>query len=296
MVTRFDVFGLGQCALDLAITVDRLPEPDSKTEFGELASGGGGPVATALAALARWGWSTAFTGIVGDDTWGDETVASLRAEGIDTAGVRVRRGATSQVAFIVTEPETGNRTILWRRPTGDPLRPGEIDLHRLRAARALHTDGLFIEASIAAAHAARNANLSVVVDGGTLRTGMLTLAGFADAFVVSETFARSLIGGNDPEGACRKLAELGPSLCGVTLGNRGYVALDRGSWICRPAHPATAVDTTACGDVFHAGIVHGILSGWAVEETLDFSAWAAARVSEKLGGRTGIPASGDYAP
>jgi sugar/nucleoside kinase (ribokinase family) len=32
-----------------------------------------------------------------------------------------------------------------------------------------------------------------------------------------------------------------------------------------------------------------LIKGWKVDKCLDFGAWAAARVSLELGGRTGIP-------
>jgi sugar/nucleoside kinase (ribokinase family) len=54
------------------------------------------------------------------------------------------------------------------------------------------------------------------------------------------------------------------------------------------------LDTTGCGDVFHAGITYGVLGGWDLKRSLDFAAWAAALVSTKLGGREGIPAAKDY--
>ena len=50
------------------------------------------------------------------------------------------------------------------------------------------------------------------------------------------------------------------------------------------------MDTTGCGDVFHAGYVHGMLSDWPPERCLDFGAWAAGQAATALGGRAGIPA------
>ena len=62
----------------------------------------------------------------------------------------------------------------------------------------------------------------------------------------------------------------------------------------RPAYPVEAVDTTGCGDVFHAGVVYGLLAGWEIEKSLDFAAWTGAMVSLELGGRAGIPSVAEY--
>ena len=116
----------------------------------------------------------------------------------------------------------------------------------------------------------------------------------ADVFVASESFARAIVGADDPRGACRRIREAGAAVAGVTLGARGYVASFGDTFLERPAHPAAAVDTTGCGDVFHAGIVEGVLAGWAWERTFDFAAWAAAQVSTRLGARAGIPEKRGY--
>jgi len=232
--------------------------------------------------------------VVADDSFGPVIKASLDDEGVDTSGLIVRPGTNSQFSYIVADPETGTRTVFWRRPTGAPPHPDEIDVDLVRRAKVVHLDGLLMEASLAAATEARNAGATVVVDAGSLRDGMLDLARQSDIFFASEKLSRELVGDGKPMEACHKLAEFGPGLVGVTLGRRGYIALDHGRIIERPAHKVNAVDTTGCGDVFHAGLTYGLIAGWSAEKSLDFGAWAAAMVSLEPGGRTGIPTKNDY--
>ena len=283
-----DVFGFGQCSLDYIGRIPAWPSPDSKCEFGDMIIQGGGPVATALVALARWGLTCHFAGVVGDDPFGQEISRLLQDEGIDTSGLVTRPGHRSQFAFIASEPG-GRRTIFWQRPKGEALKPAEIDFSLLRTSRVLHTDGLFIETALAAASEARRSGVAVIVDAGTLRDGMLDLARLSNCFVVSESFARSLVGGDDPLGACRRIVELGPRIAGVTLGAKGYAARFNGRSIVKPAYAVEAVDTTGCGDVFHAGLTYGFLRGWDPERCFDLAAWASAQVATKMGGRAGIP-------
>lgn len=290
-----DVFGLGQCCIDYIARVEHYPPADAKHEFTQMVVQGGGPVATALVALSRWGVACAFAGVAGEDRFGVMIHKTLVQEGVDADGLLIRKKHMSQFAFIAAEPGVGRRTVFWRRPTGPPPRADEIDLERLRGAKVLHTDGLFGEASLAAAREAKNAGIAVVVDAGSLRDGMLDLALESDYFIASEKFARELVGTRDPLDACRKLAELGPRVVGVTLGAKGYVAFANGKWIDHPAYEADVVDTTGCGDIFHAGVSFGVVRGWAVEKSLDFGAWAAARASTRLGGREGIPTKEEIA-
>jgi ribokinase len=267
---NFEVYGLGQCCLDYIGRVDAYPPADTKCEVREMVVQGGGPVATALVALARWGVRCTIASVIGDDEFGSAIKASLEDEGVDTSGLIMRKGFDSQFSYIAAEPGAGTRTVFWRRPTGAPPRFDELDHARIHGAKLLHTDGLFMEASLAAATAAKEAG------------------------VQSEKLAGELVGGDRPVDACFELAALGPRVVGVTLGHRGYVALHGKRIIERPAYPVDPVDTTGCGDVFHAGFTYGVIKGWDVERSLDFGAWAAAMVSLQLGGRTGIPPKSEY--
>ncbi len=287
METDSPIFGLGQCSLDYIGIVAAYPPPNVKCEFTNLVTQGGGPVATALVALSRWKLPCYFAGVVGDDAFGTIIADSLREEGIDTDGIVLRGGHSSQFAFIVSEPGIGRRTIFWQRPTGIPLQPDELDLDVLQKSRALHTDGLFTEASLFACRKAKDAGIPVVVDAGTLREGMLDMVHLSNCFIVSETFSQAMA--EDPLETCRILYGLGARFVGVTLGAKGYIALVDGRIIEKPAYPAKAIDTTGCGDVFHAGVTYGMVQGWDAEKCLDLGAWAAAMVSMQMGGRKGIP-------
>ncbi|PKN89172.1 MAG: hypothetical protein CVU51_01545 [Deltaproteobacteria bacterium HGW-Deltaproteobacteria-1] len=217
------VFGIGQCSLDYIGRIPVYPPPDVKCEFSNLVVQGGGPVATALVALKRWGVDGCIAGVTGDDDFGAQISSSLMTEGIDTGGLFIRQNQHSQFAFIVSEPATARRTIFWQRPNGQPLQPEELDLNLLLKCSALHTDGLFPEASLIACRKAKEAGIPVIVDAGTLRDGMLEIAKFSDCFVTSETFSNALSA--TPEETCRILAGLGVRFTGVTLGAKGYIAL-----------------------------------------------------------------------
>lgn len=281
------VFGIGQCSLDYIGLIPAYPPPDVKCEFSNLVIQGGGPVATALVALSRWGLDGYMAGVVGDDTFGTQIAASLTAEGIETGGLVVRKNQHSQFAFIVSEPSPARRTIFWQRPSGRALQPDEIDIDILLKSKALHTDGLFAETSLFACRKAKEAGIPVILDAGTLREGMPEIARTSDCVVTSEAFSN--VFAESPAETCRKLACLGVKLAGVTLGAQGYLALVNGRFISKEAYAAEAVDTTGCGDVFHAGLTYGIIRGWDAEKSLDLGAWAAARVSTRMGGRSGIP-------
>lgn len=283
------VAGIGQCSLDFLFTVDQYPKEDVKCECRDFRMEGGGPVATALVALARWGVATRFCGIVCSDDFGREILDGLAREGVDTRGVAVRHAGVSQLAFICAVPRSGSRTIFWRRPEAAPLEPQEIPPDFLRDASMLHLDGLFSEASLHAARQAREMGIPVVLDAGSVRPGMIPLVTLTDHLICAENFARQF----DPQASVgqtlERLKSLGPAVVSVTLGSRGSVSLWEDIPWYLPALKVSVLDSTGAGDVFHAGYIHGLLQGLAPPECLRWATTAAALACRSLGGRFGIP-------
>jgi ribokinase len=214
---------------------------------------------------------------------------SLAHEGIDCAGVIVRREAVSQTAFIVVERESGRRTIFWRRPSGAPLAPAELAKGFLEGSDFLLLDGLMAEASLHAARQARERGVPVMLDAGKVRPGMLETARLCDYVVAGEQFAHDL-GWDGRDASLAELAQrVTPGVLTVTLGARGSITCLRREIIRQPACTVAAVDTTGAGDVFHGGYVYGLLQGWELPATLRFASAMAALKCRKLGGRAGIP-------
>jgi len=285
--------GLGQCSLDYLCTIDQYPPADTKCEFNDFLMQGGGPVATALVVLARWGVSSRFAGVVCRDRLGGVLLKGLEDEEIDTSAVRLERGERSQFAFVCVEKGTGKRTIFWGRPENSSFPAADVPEGFLDDADALHLDGLFVEASQHLAKKAKERNIPVILDAGSLRPGMLELVRYTDHLIAAENF----IGRFRPDGSLTsrllELRQMGPKVVTVTLGERGSVSL----WEdvpCRfPALRVEATDTTGAGDVFHGAYIYGLLQGWSVPERIRWATVAAGLSCRSLGGRAGIPALED---
>ncbi|MBI5468492.1 MAG: sugar kinase [Deltaproteobacteria bacterium] len=281
------VAGLGQSSLDYIAFVDRFPEEDTKAEVTDFTVQGGGPVATALVSLSRLGVKTFFSGRVSDDHAGVEIRRGLKAEGVDVRGLKVQKGGSSQLAFILVNRKTGSRTILWQRPTVSPLSPSEVSPSFIKDKDFLLLDGLMMDSSVRAAKTARAAGVPVMLDAGRVRPGMLELAALSDYIVASEEFARGLK--LTPLDALKRLSSLNPRAATVTLGARGSVTWAGGKIFRLSAFKVRAVDTTGAGDVFHGGYVYGLLQGWDIQKTVRFASAFAALKCLRPGGREGIP-------
>lgn len=246
-------------------------------------------MATALVVLARWGVSTRFAGVVCRDRFGRVILEGLEGERIDTSAVRIERGERSQFAFICVEKGTGKRTIFWGRPETSSFPAAEVPEDFLGDADALHLDGLFIEASLHLARQAKERNIPVILDAGSLRPGMLELVRYTDHLIAAENF----IGQVQPEASLttrlRELRQMGPQVVTVTLGERGSVSLWEDIPFRLPPLRVQARDTTGAGDVFHGAYIYGLLQGWSVPERIRWATVAAGLSCRTLGGRSGIP-------
>ena len=149
---KFDVIGVGLAALDYLGIVDEYPPPaDKKVRMSQFTVQGGGPVATALAALSRLGAKTAFVGKVGDNESGRLIKSQMADEDVDVSQVVVEPGTLSYPAFIVVDKATGGRTIFWSESNISPLTTSEIDRNFITSARILHLDALQMETGLEAA-------------------------------------------------------------------------------------------------------------------------------------------------
>ncbi len=283
------VSGIGQCSLDYLALVDSYPEADTKKEVLEWQEQGGGPVATALVALARLGVRCRFHGVIGDDVAGDRIRQSLLREGIEVTGLVQREKTTSQLAFIVIETGTAKRTIFWKRPSGEPLRIQELATGFLDGSDLLLLDGLMTDVSMYAARKAKELNIPVMLDAGRMRPGMQELAQLSDYIVASEEFAKDL-GLRLVEDALQaERKKLGARVLTITLGEKGSITVSGNEAFQTPAFGIDAVDTTGAGDVFHGGYIYGLLQDWCLKDTLIFASAVAAMKCRKIGGRAGIP-------
>ena len=286
----FDVVGLGGNAVDHLITIPQFPRPDTKVKFLDYRLQAGGRTTTPLVTLSRLGFRCRYLGGVGDDEEGRAALRDLRSEKIDTAGVRVRPGGLTQRAFILIEPESGRRTIVWGRSEGMPLRPEEIDADLIRAGRMLYTDGQDPRTAASAARIARAAAMPVLADLEDIRPGLDELLPLLDVLIAPVGFPPLVTGHPAGEESLRRLEErTGGALVVLTLGDRGCLTRVDGRVERFPAYRVEVRDTTGAGDLFHAAFAAACLRGITLAEACDFSNAVAAMGCRGVGGRGALP-------
>jgi sulfofructose kinase len=283
----FDVVGLGQCSIDHVAIVDGFPPYAGKVAMREYLRLPGGQIATALLACARLGLRTSFLSTVGDDGVAESVLGPLRAAGVDVSRVLEMPGAQSQLALIVVDVQSGERTVVWHR---DPrLRMPRERLSRadLERGRALHLDAGDPDAAAWAAREARACGVAVFADVDTVAPGVDDVLRAVDFPIVSTQFAEQRFG--SPIEALRGLAALGARWPVVTLGDRGAVGGSADAPLASPAFDVEVRDTTGAGDVFHGAFIAAALEGADAAAALRIANGAAAMNCRALGAQGGLP-------
>ncbi len=284
----FDVVGFGLNAVDHLCIVPREAERGEKLKLVGFQRSPGGQAASAMVQCARLGLRAKYVGKVGGDATGDYSLESIRSEGVDVSDVPAVPGATNQLAMIIVDETTGERTIFWDRPDGIATQPDEITPEKIAVGRALLVDGHDAPAAAKAARLARERGIPVVMDAETVKEGTHDCVAHTDLLVASSRFPSQYAGCADDEEALRCILGQGPSLAVMTRGGRGAIAIAKdGTKLESPGFKVNVVDTTGAGDIFHGAFVYGLLAGWTVERTLDFSNAAAALNCTAVGARGG---------
>jgi len=289
---QFDAVGFGLNAVDHLIVVPEYPAFDTKIRLLEHKQAAGGQTATAMVALQRLGLRTAYAGRFGSDAEGQFGFRALREEGVDIEFAEVIEGARNQLAFIIVDERSGERTIIWDRDDRVSYEAEEAPLELAARGRVLHLDAHDPPACVRMAKAARAAATIVSADIDNIYDGLPELLPLIDILITSAEFPHRLTGIADERASLVELkARYGCAIVGLTKGARGAVVFCEGQFLEAPACkvPQGCRDTTGAGDAFHGGFLYGLLTGEDIETSLHLGNAVAALKCRDLGARTALP-------
>ncbi|RRJ97912.1 ribokinase [Opitutaceae bacterium TAV4] len=294
--SAYDVVVLGMNVVDILTEVPAIVTPDAKHEVEKILVQGGGPASTASCQIASLGWRTAFVGRHGRNTISAISEAEFARCGVlPDLFLRDDPDAQPAVAIVEVDRAKQQRTVFFSTTGCPKLTAAEVPVEAIRRARAILVDGYETAASRAALLAARDAGIRSVLDieagpPDTLRE-LLSLG--TDA-ILPLAAALKLTGAATPADSLRALSRHTAAQLLITDGANGSWALDTGKnpdgeIHHQPAFPVNVIDTTGCGDCYHAAYLSALLSGWSLPLRMEFASWVAGYVAEALGGRTHLP-------
>jgi ribokinase len=282
---------VGSLNLDLVVRVDRLPGPGETVSGGDVFRNPGGKGANQAVAAARLGRRVAMVGRVGDDDAGRELLASLEADGVDTAHVRAVDGVPSGAAFIAVSDDGENQIVV---SPGANARLGPDDVAAAGAAlRAAAVTLVQLEVPLAAVAAAtRAAGGRLVLNPAPVRALPAELLGEVDVLVPNRMELARLADAPVPATvaeAAALAARLPTRAVVVTLGADGALLVEDGDAGHVPAVPVRPVDTTAAGDAFCGGLADALAGGAALQDAARWAVRVAAAACTRPGAQASLP-------
>ena len=303
------IVALGEMLIDFApVAADAAGYPTLKAQPG-------GAPCNFLAALQKYGCSTAMIGKVGDDRFGRLLVKTAADCGIETRGIIKDAAAFTTMAF-VTLDTAGNREFSFaRKPGADTcLTEPEVDYSLIDTCRVFHfgtlslTDEPARTATQKAVAYAKTRGKLISFDPNlreplwpsldAAAEQMLWGLKNADVVKISGEEAEFLFGGGCEKSAELILNDCGAKLVMITLGSEGCFIKNRTAQCRVPAARVKAADTTGAGDIFGGSAAYCLLSSGKAPEDLNeeelnaigrFACAAAGLSVQRPGGISSVP-------
>lgn len=286
----------GSLNMDLVVRTPRLLQAGETLIGSDFYTTPGGKGANQAVAAAKLGVSTELVGRVGEDAFGLELLAELRAVGVGVEGVLV--DATHSGVAVITVAATGENQIIG--VFGANGNVDETDVERLKT-KLSDTQLLLLQLEIPiaavkqAAQAAQAAGVRVILDPAPVPAeAIASLYPFIDILVPNEIEAGQLVGFavNSPDTAAiaaEMLQQQGAKTVIVKLGAQGVLCATPDETFFVPAFAVEAIDTVAAGDAFAGGLAAALVEGVSLKKAVVWGAAAGALATTKKGAQAAMP-------
>lgn len=252
----------------------------------------GGSAPNTIITLAALGVPVALSGKIGPDDFGRRYSERLTEHGVTSYLSEAEGHTGSSIILITPDSERTMNTSLGVNRTYSPadINPEAIEaadyffftgymwdtvnqknalLKAIDIAKSTGTTIVFDAADPFAVHRAEGEFISLIRD-------------HFDIVLANTEESRILFDGAEPEAAVQRLSDL----CDIAVIKDGC----RGSFIRRgseshhiPVFPANTTDTTGAGDIYAAGLIYGLSSGWNLYRSGLFASYLAGRIVSVTG-------------
>ncbi|MBI1258419.1 MAG: ribokinase [Chloroflexi bacterium] len=290
---------VGSSNTDLVARTPRMPVFGETLHGHSFHIGFGGKGANQAVMAARLGGQVSMVTKLGRDTFGQDTLANYREQGIETTYVMFDDEVASGVALILVQENSGQNSIVIANGAN-----GTITLADVRAASDAITSAQVLVCQLEIPLAASLEAFRIAKEKGSIQTIFNPapaadlsdeLLSLTDILIPNEVEAEMLVGfkvdNNDTATkAARELQQRGPQTVIITLGSRGVLISEVGhDPQVIAAEKVQAVDTTGAGDAFVGSFAYLLAAGRSTVDAARGASAIATRSVLKPGTQMSFP-------
>ncbi|MEY8321380.1 ribokinase [Lachnospiraceae bacterium 46-61] len=288
---------VGSLNMDTVVNVSKIPQRGETILGKEISYIPGGKGANQAYAMAKLGADVTMIGCIGADANGVKLIQNLHAVHVNTKAIQVFEKQPTGTAFITVE-ETGENSIIVIPGANFELKREWIVQQQSYiddcdvVVTQLETP---IDSVCAVAELAKQKGKKMLLDPAPACENLPeSLLKNVSILKPNETELQILTGQQtDTEqqivSAAKTLIDKGVEKVVVTLGEKGAMLVTENGYKMFPSKNVKAVDTTAAGDAFTAGLALKLSEGCTCEEAIQFATKVSSIVVTRKGAQTSIP-------
>jgi len=283
--------------MDIVTRTPRLPVAGETLLGYDFFTAPGGKGANQAVGAALLGRTSYMIGRVGNDTFGQELLTSLKVAAVQTDSILIDDTTSSGVAVIAVDDRSENTIIVIPGANG---KVSHTDVERLEkllpnSSVLLLQLEVSLPAIVAAAKVAKKAGIKVILDPAPAPEKLPDeLYSLTDLITPNETEASRLVGFDiTNQETMTKAAEIfldrGVKIVVLKLGSKGVFCATASESFMFPAFKVNTIDTVAAGDAFNAAMAAAFDTGLSLREAIKWGAAAGALATTKKGAQPSLP-------
>lgn len=295
MSINLDLITVGRISVDLFAEQINTSFSEPQTFHKSI---GGSPTNVAVAA-ARLGHTSAIITKVGGDPLGQYVVKKLQEFGVNTDFVKVAESGLTPVVLASQDPPEDPKIIFHRQPSAPDtqLTLNDIDSATLLGAKIFWVSACALSIGETANSAIkwlelRERRAESIIDLDyrpsfwpnveTARTAAQEAISHCTIAIGNIAECQVALGISDPQAAADDLLNRGVRLAIVKMGGDGVLLATKDERIVIEPLSIKLVCGLGAGDAFGGALVHGLLSGWNLQQIGDFANAAGAYLASEL--------------
>ena len=293
---------VGSLNADLVVSVRRFPTPGETVMgqgFSVFPGGKGANQAFGAARLSGGEMPVRMVGRVGDDAYGGWLRQNLAGAGVDVSHVVPLPATPTGLALIAIDPSGQNQIVVVPGANSGFAPAGLSGAHHAVAGAAVVLLQLEIPLPTVqtAARVARESGAVVILDPAPARALSDMLLRSIDYLTPNESELSVLTGGapqpslrrSEAITRARQIIARGTRKVLVKMGRQGALLVTETGEQLFPALPVEAIDTTAAGDAFNAGLAFALARGSGEADAVRFATATAAVSVTQVGAQPSMP-------